>query len=446
MSATEATTPALSLRRRTSRRLSSPVPVSLLGKAAEILGLVALATVLPRVLGAADYGRFALALTVVTLGTVSLTLGGPAVMARFVPAVAPARRAAVARAIGTRLAVGRVAQVALLAAVAAGLATAAPATFPPLHVAIVVAALAVNVAAALALQVGLGLGRTTAWSMRWGLHNAILVAAALPLYAAFGATGAIAALVPAGAAALILGVSAVAGPLRGAPRGAPLPPGTVRFGALQAASGVITQAVHRGGVVAVAVVAGSSVETGYAALAVGIGLAGFYVVSQAFIVSLPGRVAEARARGVAVEAPVRRLAWTALAALVPVAACGAALADPALELTLGAGFPGAAESLTPALAFLVLAPLNGVATQAAALRLRPEATLWGALAGLAAFFVVAVLTVGAIGAPGAVTATLAGTAVAPMVMAARLPGATGRGLIPASLAGVVVVLAAGLAL
>lgn len=447
MSASRGSTAALRgpLLGRTRRRLASPVSVSLIGKVLEIGGLVVLVTLVPRALGPADYGRFALALTIVTLGATSLTLGGPTVMARFVPAAATADRAAVARAIGARLATGRAVQLFLLAAAAAALVLVAPATFPPLATALVMAALALNVAATLALQVSLGLGSTTPWSFRWGVQNAVLIAAALALHSAWGPDGAIAAVALAGVAALVLGVVTLVGPLRGAPRGIPLPAGAVRFGALQAASGGITQAVHRGGVVAVAVVLGSSVETGYAALAVGIGLAGFYVVSQAFVVSLPGRVEASQADPIAAEAALRRLAWSALAVLVPAAVVGVVLAGPALGLVLGADFEGARDAFAPALAFMVLAPLNAVALQAAALRLRPGAALCGALAALAAFVVAAALAVPAWEAPGAAVATLAGTIAAPLVTGARLPGALGRGLIPASLAGAALVLVAGAA-
>jgi O-antigen/teichoic acid export membrane protein len=202
--------------RRARRRLASPVSVSLIGKSLELVGLVALATLVPRILGPADYGVFALALTVVTLGATSLTLGGPTVMARFVPAADAADRAGVARAIGARLAAGRAAQMALLATLAAGLVLLAPATFAPTLTLLVMAGLAVNVAATLALQVSLGLGHTIAWSFRWGLQNAVLVATALPLHAAAGPTGAIAAIVVAGLPALAAGHGASTGgdPLR----------------------------------------------------------------------------------------------------------------------------------------------------------------------------------------------------------------------------------------
>ena len=70
------------------------VGLSMAGKAAELVTLLVLATVVPRVLGPSDYGRFALPLTVVTVGTLALTLGGPTTVARFVPVAPPEQRVA----------------------------------------------------------------------------------------------------------------------------------------------------------------------------------------------------------------------------------------------------------------------------------------------------------------------------------------------------------------
>jgi hypothetical protein len=55
-----------------------PIAASVAGKAVEMATLVLPATVVPRALGPSDYGRFAVALTIVTLGSLALTLGGPA--------------------------------------------------------------------------------------------------------------------------------------------------------------------------------------------------------------------------------------------------------------------------------------------------------------------------------------------------------------------------------
>ena len=60
-----------------------------MGKAAEAVTLVLLATVVPRLLGPADYGRLSVVLTLVAVGSVALTLGGATLLSRYVPAAPP---------------------------------------------------------------------------------------------------------------------------------------------------------------------------------------------------------------------------------------------------------------------------------------------------------------------------------------------------------------------
>jgi O-antigen/teichoic acid export membrane protein len=81
----------------------SAIPITLAGKGLEFLGQALLVVLIPRVLGPSSYGTFALALAIVSIGSLSLSLGGPTVMARFVPAASPGERAATARALAIRL-------------------------------------------------------------------------------------------------------------------------------------------------------------------------------------------------------------------------------------------------------------------------------------------------------------------------------------------------------
>ena len=234
--------------------------------------LVLLATVVPRALGPTAYGRFAVPLTVVTLGSLALTLGGPTLMARFVPAAPPDERVARARALGARLARGRALQLAALGVVTAGAVAVAPDRLPPLATAYVALALASNVAASLLLQTTLGLGRTGAWSTRWPLQNAVLIVSVLVLFDRAGAIGAVAATLVAATAALAFALVVAVPALR--PTGPPVavPAGAIRFGALQATGAALVQVAQRGGVLAVAVLAADATETGFAALAIGIAL------------------------------------------------------------------------------------------------------------------------------------------------------------------------------
>ncbi|MDQ3989315.1 MAG: hypothetical protein M3291_08985 [Actinomycetota bacterium] len=427
-------------------RLRGPVVAGLVGKAAEAVTLLLLATLVPRVLGPADYGRFAVALTVVAIGSVAMTLGGATLLARYVPAAASDERGALARALSLRLARNRAAQFAVLVVIAVVLVAWDPVRFPPLLTAFVLIALALNVAATLALQADLGMGRTGAWCARYPVQNAVLVAAALVLYQVAGVTGALAAIVVAAAVAFALGAVAAAPLLRRRLPPVALPDGALRFGYLQASSGVLVQLAQRGGVIAVALLAGSSLQTGYAALAIGVACAATYAVVQVFTVSLPWLTERHGTGGVgAVDAePVlRRLAGGLLAVVVPAAAVAVLAIDTAVPIVFGRDYAAAAAAFGPALAMVALAPVNALAVQAAALRLQPEATLYCALAGAAAFSGVAVLAVPAWGASGATCAALAGAAASALLATRILPGAVGSRLAVASLGGATVVAVLG---
>lgn len=432
---------SLALDRLTGAEVRRPVVLGIAGKAAELVTLLLLAVLVPRILGPGPYGEFAVALTVVTLGSLALTLGGPTLLSRYVPAAPPADRPGLARALTVRLARGRGAQLAVLSAAAVGLSAADPATFPPLVTLFVMAALALNVAATLALQLGLGLGRTAAWSMRFPLQNAVLVAAVLLLHGGSDGTGAVAAILVSAVVACGLGVATALPVLRRRPPPVPLPVGALRFGAVAAAGGAVSQVAHRGGIIAVAVLAGSAVQTGYAALAIGVALAAMYAVVQLFTVSLPGLAARRGAEAAAAETVLRRLAGGLLAAVLPGALLLAPVLDRVVPLVFGPQYAPAAPAFGPALAVVVLAPLYAMAVQVAALRLRPTATLHSALAGLATVAVVAVGAVPAWGALGATAATAAGAAVSAAVAMWALPRAFGAPLGAASLGGAGVVAA-----
>lgn len=395
--------------------------------------LVVLATVVPRVLGPGDYGRFAVPLTVVTIGSLAMTLGGPTLLARFVPTAPADRRPAVARALGLRLARGRAAQLVVLAGAAAVATVLAPAVFPPLLTLLVYLALTLNVAATLAIQVALGLGRTGAWSARYPLQNAVLIAAVLVLHPAAGVTGAVVAILVAAVAGAALGAVVVAPILASSGPPVDVPAGAIRFGALQAGGAALVQFAHRGGVLAVALLAGSSVETGFAALAVGIALGATYAILQTFTVSLPQLAAGGEVR--AAEAALRRLAGGLLAFLVPATLIGALLLDPLVPALFGADYRDAVASFGPALGVVVLAPLNAAAVQVAALRFRPEAALVAGAVTAVTFVVTSAVAVPVWGAAGGTAATLAGVAAGALVSLRLLPGAFGSRVVTASFAG-----------
>jgi O-antigen/teichoic acid export membrane protein len=414
---------------------------SIVGKGVEMATLVVLATVVPRALGPTDYGRFVVPLTIVTLGSLALTLGGPSVMARYVPAAPPDQRVDVARALGARLARGRAIQLALAGLVTAVAVAVAPDHVPPSATALVAVALVLNVATSLLLQVALGLGRTGAWSTRYPLQNAVLIVAVLVLHASHGPIGATAALVVAAAVAGAFGVAVVrsAAPRASGSR-AEIPAGALRFGALQATGAALAQAYQRGGVLAVAVLAGSSTETGYAGLAVGIALGATYAILQSFTVTLP-HLAAAEGSEDEPEAVLRRLGEGSLLVLLPALLVTAAVLHRVVPIVFGDEFRGAVDAFAPALAVIALSPLNALLVQVTALRLRPQVSASSGAAGFGAFVVTALVAVPAWGATGGVVATLVAAATDAAVSARLLPRAAGARLVIASFAGAALVLA-----
>lgn len=419
--------------------MRASVAASMAGKAAEMVTLLLLATVVPRVLGPSDYGRFSVPLTIVTLGSLALTLGGPTVLARYVPAAPADQRLAVARSLGRRLARGRALQLAAITAAAAFGAALAPGALPALDTTLVVVALALNVAATLGLQVALGLGRTGAWSVRYPLQNTVLIVAVLALQGSAGGTGGPLAIAIAAVAGAAFAGVVVAPILRPPVERVPVPEGAIRFGALQATGAALVQVTHRGGVLATALLAGSAAETGYTALATGIALGVTYAVLQAFTVSLP-HLADGTEDDP--EAALRRLAGGLLAVLVPGTLLAAAALDRIVTAVFGGGYSGAVDAFAPALALVVLAPLNALAVQAAALRLRPDVSAAAGAASAGTFLVVALVAVPAWGAAGATAAALAGAASSALLAGWRLPGAYGSRLPLATAAGACAVLLA----
>jgi O-antigen/teichoic acid export membrane protein len=418
------------------------VTVGMLGKAAEALSQAALVLVAPRLLGPSDYGTFAVALAVVGLVSSSLSLGGPVVMSRFVPAAAPADRDAVARALTIKLAWWRAIKIALLAVLAVTLILVAPSRFQAGFTLLVLAALALDAVAALGFQAALGLGHTGVWSARWSVQNALVIAALIAGHALWGVHGAVAGIALASGCVLAW-VAAVVGPrLVAAPRGGAIPDGLLRFVALEGLAGVFSVAVLRGGVPAVALLGAARHETAFAALALGIAAAALFAVWQIFTVQLPGLVASGRMD--AAERTARRLGGQMVPVVTVIAAAGVLVAGPAIPLVFGSGYTGARDAVVLALAALPLAPLVALTNQTAALRLKPAARAGATCSGLVAFAAVAAVGVplgGAVGGSAALVAAFAATVVA----AARLlPGAFGRRLVLGALAAVAAVAILGL--
>jgi O-antigen/teichoic acid export membrane protein len=399
--------------------------VSTAGKVLEtfsqVLGVVALA----RFLGPRDYGRFALALTIVTVLSQSISVGGSPLMARFIPSVAPEERRALARRLAGRLGRWRALEVTLFAEACAVATLADPDTFAPLACALIVLALAFDVAATLLFQVDLGLGRVGRFSFRFAMQNLILVAASAALFGVAGSDGALGGIVVSSCLVFAWGALTVGRELARTPAGprvenlAPI----WRFGAYQMAGGLFAAIVQRGAVVAAAALGASKVQTGFAALGLGIGLAGTYVVGQAFAVNLPALADLARRDAAAAEAAAVALARRVLALVAPLTLAAAALVPFGVPLVLGDGFRGAEAAIYVGLAMMPLAPATALLINLAALRLARRQILLSRAVGVVVFFAVAVVAIPRWHGVGATVAVLASTAA--VVASARLE--LGRG-------------------
>jgi len=434
---TAAAAPALPARR--------PVRVALAGKLVEGVALALLATLVPRVLGPADYGRFALVLALVQVGATALALGGHTAMSRFVPAAPAADRPALARALTVRLALWRVPLLAVIAAAALTLAAAVPERLPPGLVCLALAALALDGAATVLAQAGLGMGRTTLWSFRWPLQTGVLVVGALALSVAWGVTGAIAAIAVAAGAALALTAASVGPALSRAASGATPPPGALRVALLHGISMLLALATARGAIVVVALVAGASAETAYAAVAVGIALAGTALVTQVFTVQLGGLAERVDGEPAAVEDEARRLARRTMVVLLPATLVGAAVLEPLAVTVLGRDFRPATGALAVALGLLALTPLSALTLQSAALRLRPGVRVRASVVAAAVFLVAALALSPAYGALGALGALYAAALAGILYELAAFRSVLDRWVALAGIGGSALVIALGVA-
>lgn len=383
--------------------------LGLSGKLVELGAQAAMLVVLPGVLGLADFGRFALVLTLVALGGTAASLGGPALAARLVAGATPERRAGTLTALGRRMAAGRAALVGCAAVLAAVAAAAWPERIDAGLAALVVVVLALDVAATLVAQLALAAGRTAPWSLRYAAQN-VLVVALVPIgYALEGLPGAVAALAAAALGSLAFGVAVLARaaprPARGSTQAAV--EGTSQLAFRAGLSGLLQQLTFRGGVLAVAL-AHTHAETGRAAIAIGVALAGLYAVGQLFAVALPGHARAAAEDPRRAEASCARLAAAALPVVAAGVVAGAALA--ALTDAWGAG-----TALATAIAVVAFAPLLSAAAQAATVTLCVDVRLRATAAGAVVYALTAPWLVaweGALGASLALLAAVAGTLVA----------------------------------
>lgn len=412
---------------------------TLVAKWAELVTLALLFLVVPRALGPDAYGQFAVAFAAVSLVSLGLGLGAPLAAIRYVPAATPEERSARARAVALSTAASRARVLAALSV--AVLATLPPVLDVPLPVTLAVcAAMWCSVASSVVSELALALGRTRVWNARFPLENALVVVAAPAGYAAGGADGAIYGLAAASAATLALLSPGLAGDLRAAPRTGKLPPDAAVYARIQTVSVLLSTLVMRGGPLAMALAGAPSADTGYAAIATGVGAAGATSMMSLLGVQLPRLVSQPRERA---KDDARRSAWAvvaiAIAATVPIAL----LAEPALELALGDEFAPARDAVVLALPSVPLGAALGYFWLLTNLQLRLGVLLGGWAAGALVFAAVAAFTIPALDARGAAVALSGGLLAATVAMAGLLGDRATSAIASAAVLGAVAVLGAG---
>jgi O-antigen/teichoic acid export membrane protein len=406
-----------------------------------------LVVALAALLGPSDYGRFALVFTLVAVLSSSVSVGGPTLASRLLPGTAQEHRVATARRLTRRLGRWRALEAASLIVVILILAALDPADFPPILCGLGSLALLLDLAATLLFQIGLGLGRVAMFSFRFPVQNGLVVAGVLALYPVFGVPGAVAAIAASAAAVLLWGMRTVGRtlmePAAGAGEPPEISPAIWRFGLHQGIGGVLVTVVYRGGIIATALLAGSSRQQGFAALAIGVGVAATYVVSQAFTVSLPRLVELSQRAADAAEDEAARFTWRAVV-LTGFLAIGAAFAvKPGVPFALGSGFRGSESALYVGIALVPLAAPAALVAQVAALRLSSRRLLVGRALGAVVFVAVSVAAIPRHGALGALAAVFAGVLTTLLASAASISLPGGRRLIAVGLAASTVVLVIG---
>lgn len=425
---------------------SSPRWGAVQGKALETTLQAVLLLLLPRMLGPADFGRLTLGLAIVALGSAAISLGAPTAFARFVPAEPAGRRPGLARSLTLQLAPLRAVQLAGAAGLGLLALVLLPGRLPAVDAALVFLALAVDVVALLGAQVALGTGRTRQWSFRLAVRNAALLVLVPVLFHAAGPGALLLALL---LSSLVSFASAGWPGLRlvgRAESGVPVPAGALRYGTVSGVALVLGQLTYQGPVLATGLLAGSVVETGFAALAGSLAAALMLAVREVFTVSLPELTELWQRDRAAAERALRRAGGWAVAAGAGAGIIAVPLLEPLLRLVAGPAFAPAGGALLGVLVLLPLLPIPALGWLGASLRLRPGLGLLISAAGAAAFFVAAAVLVPSGGAGGAGAALVLAVAASSVLGRYLLPESISSRLLLAGLAGALLVLGVAAAL
>ena len=424
---------------RRGMRLTSQ---TLVAKWAETVSQALLVLILPRALGPSAYGEFAVAFAAVSLLSLGLGLGAPLAAIRYVPAATAGERLGLARTVARSVAISRARILAALTAAAVALAP--PVLGVPLLLTLVVCAAAwCSVGSSIASELALAAGRSGVWNIRFPLENALVVVAASAGYATAGAHGAITGMALACAATFAVLFTRLATHLRGARGGPRLPAGAVAYVRLETVSVVLGTIVMRGGPLARPLAGASTAQTGFAAIATGVGAAGMATMVDLLIVHLPRLVQLRIESGDHADHEAARAARHALLVAIATALPMALLAGPAVHVAFGADFSGARSAVELALPSIPLGVVLGLATVTASLDLRPGALAvsWGI--GAVTFAGVAAATIPGLDAEGAALAMSGGFLASALAATALIGGRELRRACVAALAVAAAVLVAG---
>jgi len=402
------------------RLLGSPRQAAVRGKALELVTQLLLVTVVPRLLGPAEFGRMTVALAIVTLGALTITLGAPSAFVRFVPAESGSRRAGLARSMTLQVLPVRAIQLTAVAAIAALLVFTAS-RIDALDAGLVFVALAAEVGAVVAAQIALGMGETWIWSFRISARNLALLVL-VPLLATFAGSAGVTASVALGSlAGFAFAASCVLPLVRHAEQGVPVPPGAMQFGRVAGVSIVLGQLTWRGPVIAASLLGLAADEVGFAGLAASIAMAIIFAVRELFTVSVPELVESWGRDQSATDRLMRRLGERTQWVLVASAILGVVALDRVLPLVVGDRFTPAVAPMITVLAMLPLLPLPAMGLQSASLRLRPGIPVAIESASLVSFIVASLVLVPRWHAVGATGALLVATVTSAVLNARALP-------------------------
>jgi O-antigen/teichoic acid export membrane protein len=421
----------------------SPRGAAVVGKGLEFASQLLLVTLLPRLLGPAEFGRLTVALAIVTIVSVAFSLGAPGAFARFVPTEIGRRQAGLALSMTSQILPFRVVQLSLAGVAAIVVVTMMPTRFAAVDVGLMYLALVAEVTAILFTQVALGLGATWIWSCRIAARNAVLLLLVPLLMAVVGTPNVLWTVSLGSIAGLMFSAILVIPLVRHAERGVAVPTGAARFGRIAGAGLLAGQLTYRGPVLAASLAGLPADAVGFAGLAGSVAIAVIYAIRELFTVSVPELVSLWQSSPDEADRRLRGLGEKWQLFLIGAGCAGVLVVDRLLPTVVGAAFAPATQPLLVVLATLPLIPLAVIANPASSLRLRPDLPLRIDGTALLAFSVTAFVATPRLGATGSMVALLIALLTSGVLSVVALPQVVSRRLLLTGVGGSVLVLLLG---